>query len=130
VGERREPPWGQPLSPEALDPDRPGTLRCRPEWVRRAEARQLLIRVCDFFHSIDPVAKPSKEWAANYRLLGLGFTMLGLLVAGPLVGYFLGAWLDRKLGTSWLTFLCLLLGFIAAGRQIYLIARTLQREQG
>jgi F0F1-type ATP synthase assembly protein I len=62
-------------------------------------------------------------------MLGLGFSLLGLLVAGPLVGYLLGDWLDRKLGTGWLTWFCLLIGFAAAGRQVYLIALRIQREQ-
>jgi F0F1-type ATP synthase assembly protein I len=74
------------------------------------------------------VANEKDEWASNWRLLGLGFSLLGLLVAGPLVGYLLGDWLDRKFGTSWLTWVCLLIGFAAAGRQIYLIARRIQEE--
>ena len=74
------------------------------------------------------MANEKDEWASNWRLLGLGFSLLGLLVAGPLVGYLLGDWLDRKLGTSWLTWVCLLIGFAAAGRQIYLIARRIQEE--
>jgi F0F1-type ATP synthase assembly protein I len=75
------------------------------------------------------VAKISSEWASNWRTLGLGFSLLALLVAGPLAGYLLGDWLDRTLGTSWLTWFCLLIGFAAAWRQVYLIARRIQREQ-
>jgi F0F1-type ATP synthase assembly protein I len=74
------------------------------------------------------VAKEKDDWASNWRLLGLGFTLLGLLVAGPVVGYLLGDWLARKFGASWLTWVCLLIGFAAAGRQIYLIARRIQKE--
>ena len=74
------------------------------------------------------MAKENEDWASNWRLLGLGFTLLGLLVAGPVVGYLVGDWLDRKFGTSWLTWVCLLIGFAAAGRQIYLIARRIQEE--
>ena len=74
------------------------------------------------------MAKPKDDWASNWRLLGLGFTLLGLLVAGPVVGYLLGDWLARKFGQSWLTWVCLLIGFAAAGRQIYLIARRIQKE--
>jgi uncharacterized protein YneF (UPF0154 family) len=62
-------------------------------------------------------------------LLSLSLTLLGLLVAGPLVGFFLGEWLARKLGMGWLTWFVTLLGFAAAGRQIYLTARRIQREQ-
>jgi F0F1-type ATP synthase assembly protein I len=74
------------------------------------------------------VAKVQSEWAYNWRTLGLGLTLLTLLVAGPVVGFFIGDWLDRTLGTSWLTWVCLLIGFAAAGRQIYLIASRIQRE--
>jgi len=74
------------------------------------------------------VPKSTEDWAANWRLLSLGFTLQGLLVAGPVVGYLLGDWLDRKFGTSWITWVCLLIGFAAAGRQIYLIARRIQKE--
>ena len=74
------------------------------------------------------MAKPTDDKAANWRLLGLGMTLLGLLVAGPVVGYLVGDWLDRKLGTGWLTWVCLVIGFAAAGRQIYLIARRIQQE--
>ena len=74
------------------------------------------------------MAKPTDDWAANWRLLGLGTTILGLLVAGPVGGYLIGDWLDRKLGTGWLTWVCLLIGFAAAGRQIYLIARRIQKD--
>ena len=74
------------------------------------------------------MANEKDEWAANWRLLGLGFTLLGLLVAGPVVGYLVGDGLDRTFGTSWITWVCLLIGFAAAGRQIYLIARRIQKE--
>jgi F0F1-type ATP synthase assembly protein I len=74
------------------------------------------------------VAKVPSEWAENWRTLGLGLTLLTLLVAGPIVGYLIGDWLDRKLGTDWLTWVCLLIGFAAAGRQIYLLARRIQRD--
>ena len=75
------------------------------------------------------MANEPNEFATSWRTLGLGLTMLALLVVGPIVGYLVGDWLDRKLGTSWLTWFCLCIGFAAAGRQIYLIARRLQREQ-
>jgi len=74
------------------------------------------------------VPKSAENWAANWRLLGLGFSLLGLLVAGPVVGYLVGSWLDRKFGTGWLTWVCILIGFAAAGRQIYLIALRIQKE--
>ncbi len=74
------------------------------------------------------MARNSNEWASSWRTLGLGFTLLAMLVVGPLVGYVIGDWLDRKLGTSWLTWVFLVLGFAAAGRQVYVLARRMQRE--
>jgi F0F1-type ATP synthase assembly protein I len=74
------------------------------------------------------VAKVPSEWARNWRTLGLGFTLLTLLVAGPVAGFLIGDWLDRKLGTGWLTWVWLLIGFVAAGRQVYLLARRIQQE--
>ena len=63
------------------------------------------------------------------RQLSLSLSILGLLIAGPVAGFFLGDWLARKFGQGWLTWFGTLLGFAAAGRQIYLIARRIQKEQ-
>jgi len=42
------------------------------------------------------------------------------MVAGPLVGYFIGEWLDRKLDTSpYLTVVLIVMGFISSGREVY-----------
>jgi F0F1-type ATP synthase assembly protein I len=62
--------------------------------------------------------------------MGLAFYVPIVLVVAPVAGYFLGSWLDSKLGTgSWLTWICILLGFGAAARQIYHIVRRIQQEQ-
>jgi F0F1-type ATP synthase assembly protein I len=53
-----------------------------------------------------------------------------MLAAGPLVGYFAGCWLDRRLATDpWLTVSGALLGFAAAVKETIRIIRILQREQ-
>jgi len=53
-----------------------------------------------------------------------------LLIVSPLVGFFLGSWVDRRLKTSpWLTITGLILGFVAAGRETYLIYRRCQAEE-
>lgn len=42
------------------------------------------------------------------------------MVAGPLVGYFIGNWLDGKLGSGpYLMALFLIMGFAASGREVY-----------
>ena len=53
-----------------------------------------------------------------------------LLLIAPLVGFFLGKAADRWLKTSpWLSFVGLVMGFIAAGREIYFIIRRVEAEQ-
>lgn len=48
----------------------------------------------------------------------------------------LGVWLDRKLGTSWLTILFFVIGAVAGGQNVYWMARRMcggegpDREQG
>lgn len=53
-----------------------------------------------------------------------------LIIVAPLVGGWLGAWLDGHFKTSpWLLILGLILGFFAAGRETYLIYRRYQAEE-
>jgi F0F1-type ATP synthase assembly protein I len=53
-----------------------------------------------------------------------------LLVVSPLVGFFVGKFVDRWLQSSpaW-SIVGLALGFVAAGREIYLIIRRVQAEE-
>ena len=53
-----------------------------------------------------------------------------LLIVSPLVGFFLGDLGDRKFHTSpWLGILGLVLGFVAAGREVWRIYRRYLEEQ-
>ena len=53
-----------------------------------------------------------------------------LLVVAPLVGFWLGKAADRWLKiTPWGSFVGLVLGFIAAGREIWNIIRRVQAEE-
>jgi ATP synthase protein I len=64
------------------------------------------------------------------RSAGLLLAIPTLLIVSPLVGFFLGNWLDRRFHTSpWLTILGLLLGFGAGARETYLIYRRAQAEE-
>ena len=57
-------------------------------------------------------------------------TIPSLLVVAPLVGFFLGKYVDRWLGSEPAgTIVGLVLGFVAAGREIYLIIRRVQAEE-
>jgi F0F1-type ATP synthase assembly protein I len=64
------------------------------------------------------------------RSAGLLLAIPGLLIVSPLVGFFLGSWLDRKFGASpWLAIVGLVLGFAAAGRETYRIYRRNLAEE-
>ena len=57
-------------------------------------------------------------------------TIPTLLLVAPLVGFFMGKAGDRWLKTTpWLSFAGLVLGFIAAGREIWAIIRRVEAEE-
>jgi len=62
------------------------------------------------------------------RQAGLVTLIPFLLLASPLVGYFLGRFLDRKLHTSFLWIVFLGLGFIAGAREVYRIIVRVSKE--
>lgn len=56
-------------------------------------------------------------------------TIPTLLLVAPLIGFFMGKAADRWLKTTpWLSFAGLVLGFIAAGREIWTIIRRVEAE--
>jgi ATP synthase protein I len=64
------------------------------------------------------------------RAAGLLLAIPTLLIVSPLVGFFLGNLLDRWIKTSpWFTILGLVLGFVAGGRETYLIYRRYTSEE-
>jgi F0F1-type ATP synthase assembly protein I len=68
---------------------------------------------------------------AALRSAGLLLAIPTLLIVSPLVGFFVGSWVDRALHTApWFTIIGLVLGFIAAGRETWLIyRRSLEEEE-
>jgi F0F1-type ATP synthase assembly protein I len=53
-----------------------------------------------------------------------------LLIVSPLVGFFLGDLGDKRFHTSpWLGLIGLVLGFVAAGREVWLIYRRYLESQ-
>ena len=68
---------------------------------------------------------------AALRSAGLLLAIPTLLIVSPLVGFFIGSWVDRRLrSTPWFTIVGLVLGFVAAGRETWLIyRRSLQEEE-
>jgi ATP synthase protein I len=69
----------------------------------------------------------------GYRQIGLLTAIPAIMVAAPLVGYFSGQWVDGKLGTEpYLAVSGVVLGFVAAGREIAVLirkAQALDREE-
>ncbi len=57
---------------------------------------------------------------ALMKQMGVYLTIPILLAVSPLIGWFLGGWLDKKLTTTpYLSYLFLLLGFAAGVREVY-----------
>lgn len=59
----------------------------------------------------------------GYRMLGLIMSAGATMAASVAVGYFLGDWLDSRLGTKpWLTIIMFLLGTAAGIKSLYNLA--------
>jgi F0F1-type ATP synthase assembly protein I len=74
---------------------------------------------------------PGEESRSALRSAGLLMFIPTLLVAAPLVGFFLGRLAERwlRIAPPWGTFMGLVLGFAAAGREIWAIIRRVQAEE-
>ena len=67
---------------------------------------------------------------AAYRSAGLLLAIPTLLIVSPLVGFFAGSWVDRWLHSApWFTIVGLILGFVTAGRETWLIYRRSMQEE-
>jgi F0F1-type ATP synthase assembly protein I len=71
----------------------------------------------------------SKEQARLARQVGLLTAIPFILLAGPVLGFLVGSWLDRKLGTEPILLIVLLLvGLAASGRETYKLIQMASRE--
>jgi F0F1-type ATP synthase assembly protein I len=75
-----------------------------------------------------------KDSGRNYgrlvRQIGLVTTIPMIFAAGPLVGYWIGQWVDRSFGWEpWGTVGLSLLGFIASLKQVAAIIRRWIKEE-
>jgi F0F1-type ATP synthase assembly protein I len=63
------------------------------------------------------------------RPIGLLTAIPFVLLFGPLIGYFIGDWLDKRFGTEpWLMTIFIALGFVAAGREVWGLIRRASRD--
>lgn len=70
------------------------------------------------------VGKDNKEKIRLYRQLSLIGIIPAMMAVGPLLGLFIGKWLDKKLDTDpYLMWVLIFLGFIAAGKEVYSIIK-------
>ena len=66
---------------------------------------------------------------SELRQIGLLGTIPMMLAAGPLIGFFIGRWLDSKLGTEPYLFIVMLaLGFAASVKETVKIIKEANRE--
>jgi ATP synthase protein I len=70
---------------------------------------------------------PGDKKPSGYAQIALLAAVPAILVAGPLIGFFGGKWLDGRFGTEpWLMIAGVILGFVAAGREIYHLVKKSQ----
>jgi F0F1-type ATP synthase assembly protein I len=61
---------------------------------------------------------PDDERRRMYRQMGIAMGMPFALALGPIVGYFIGKWLDAVAHTGFLVYVFLTLGFVAGVRVV------------
>ena len=63
--------------------------------------------------------KPDNKYSI-YRQIGILTTIPILLAVGPILGYYIGDFLDKRLNTDpYLMILFIVLGFVASGKGVY-----------
>jgi len=63
------------------------------------------------------------------RPIGILTAIPFVMMFGPLIGYFFGDWLDKKFDTKpWLMTLFVVLGFVAAGREVWGLIKRASQE--
>jgi ATP synthase protein I len=74
---------------------------------------------------------PEPKGRGPWRQLSVVLTMGFGLVAAVVIGWFVGAWIDSKLGTSpWFALLFLALGFVAGLLELFRELKNLNGNQG
>ena len=87
--------------------------------------------MADFGRHLSP-ERPRKrgEKGNDIRQLALLSVIPALMVVAPFVGFFIGNWADGKFGTEpFLAILGLILGFAAAGKEIYKVIKRVSQSK-
>jgi len=75
------------------------------------------------------VGKNNKEKLKLYRQLSLIGIIPAIMAVGPLIGFFIGKWLDGKFDTEpYLMWVFILLGLVAAGKETYGVIKRVSNE--
>lgn len=70
---------------------------------------------------------PNKKKGTSLGATSLLLAVPAIMLVAPLIGFFLGRWADGKFDTDpYLTVVGLVLGFGAAGREIYFLVKKAQ----
>ena len=66
-----------------------------------------------------------------YKQFAILTTIPIILAVGPILGYFIGNYLDKKLNSSpYLMILFIIFGFVASGKQVYnMVTRSLKEME-
>jgi F0F1-type ATP synthase assembly protein I len=70
-----------------------------------------------------------EEYYSYLRQAGI-YTVIPIILAlGPIIGYYIGSFLDRKFHTEpYLMILFLIFGFIAAGKEVYNLTKRAMKD--
>jgi F0F1-type ATP synthase assembly protein I len=61
----------------------------------------------------------------------MAYTIMAMIFVGPVLGYFLGVWLESRWGHApWLGFVGLVLGGVASVRKVMQLLRQSQSRDG
>ena len=67
---------------------------------------------------------------SQVKQLGIVTTIPVVLLVGPAVGFLAGSWLDKKFQIyPWLTIVFILLGFMASGREVARLLKTVLKSE-
>jgi F0F1-type ATP synthase assembly protein I len=74
------------------------------------------------------MGKKSEDKYAMLRQAGPVTVIPFLLLVSPVLGYFIGRFLDKRFNTSFLWIVFIILGFVAGAREVYRIIVRVSKE--